>query len=55
MRDRGERLRIHVLGLVTIAPDVTPDLACAVIESITVLGALHTSPEVRAVLAELTG
>src|ERR687891_419349 len=37
-RDRGERLRINVLGLATIAPDVTPELARAAIESVTVLG-----------------
>ena len=37
----GERLKIRVLGLAVIADDVTPDLARATIESITVLGALH--------------
>jgi Arc/MetJ-type ribon-helix-helix transcriptional regulator len=48
----GERLQIHVLGLVTIARDVTPELARATITSITVLGALHASPEVRAALSD---
>src|SRR3984893_18033925 len=42
----GERLQINVLGLVTIARDVTPELARATITSVTVLGALHASPEV---------
>jgi Arc/MetJ-type ribon-helix-helix transcriptional regulator len=46
----GEMLRINVLGLATIARDVTPELARATIASITVLGALHASPEVRAAL-----
>jgi hypothetical protein len=41
-----------VLGLATIARDVTPALARATISSITVLGALHASPEVRAALAD---
>src|SRR6476661_8893203 len=48
----GTRLRIHVLGLVRIADDVSPALALQAIESITVLGALHASPAVKAALAE---
>lgn len=47
----GEMLDIKVLGLVTIAGDVTPELANATIRSITVLGALHASSGVKAVLA----
>ena len=50
----GEPLHINVLGLVTIAADVTPDLARAAIASVTVLGALHTTPEIRAALADRT-
>jgi Arc/MetJ-type ribon-helix-helix transcriptional regulator len=50
VRAAGEMLRINVLGLATIARDVTPELARATIASITVLGALHASPEVRAAL-----
>lgn len=52
--DNGERLQISVLGLATIARDVSPELARAAIQSITVLGALHASPEVRAALADRT-
>ena len=48
----GEKLQIRVLGLASIAPDVTPDLALATIESLTVLGALHASPAVKAALIE---
>ena len=51
----GERLKIRVLGLVVIADDVTPDLARAAIESITVLGALHASPELKTALADRLG
>ncbi len=47
----GQRLHINVLGLITIAQDVTPELVLATIASITVLGALHASPEVRAALS----
>ena len=43
--------RIQALGLVRIADDVTPELALEAIESITVLGALHASPRVKAALA----
>ena len=46
----GERLQIRVLGLASIAPEVSPALALATIESITVLGALHASPAVKAAL-----
>ncbi|PDT26966.1 CopG family transcriptional regulator [Rhizobium sp. L9] len=48
----GERLKIKVVGLARIASDVTPDLALATIESITVLGALQASPELKSALAE---
>ena len=48
----GERLQIHVLGLALIAPEVSPALALATIESITVLGALHASPAVKAALLQ---
>ena len=50
----GETLDIQVLGLATIASDVTPELARAAISSVQVLGALHASPAVRAALADRT-
>ena len=48
----GEKLEIRVLGLAVIADDVTPDLARATIESLTVLGALHAPAAVKAALAD---
>lgn len=54
-RAAGTMLRINVLGLATIARDVTPELARAAIASVTVLGALHASPEVRQALADRMG
>jgi Arc/MetJ-type ribon-helix-helix transcriptional regulator len=48
----GEKLRIRVLGLAVIADDVTPDLARATIESVTVLGALHAPADVKTALAD---
>ncbi len=51
IRDSGERLRIQVLGLASIADDVPPELALDTIDSLTVLGALHASPAVKRALA----
>ena len=48
----GQMLQIRVLGLASIAADVTPALALATIESLTVLGALHASPAVKAALLQ---
>jgi Arc/MetJ-type ribon-helix-helix transcriptional regulator len=53
-RERGEMLHINVLGLASIARDVTAELARAAIGSVTVLGALHASAEVRTALADRT-
>ena len=50
----GETLDIRVLGLASIAQDVSPELAKATIASISVLGMLQASPEVRAALADRT-
>ena len=50
-RAAGERLQINVLGLATIAEDVSPELALATIESITVLGAFRASAAVKRALA----
>lgn len=51
-RAAGQMLHIQVLGLASIARDVTPELARDTIASITVLGALHASPAVKAALAD---
>ena len=48
----GIRLQIQVLGMASIANDVSVELALATIESISVLGALHASNAVKAALAE---
>ena len=50
----GEKLDIRVLGLASIAPDVSQALALDTIASITVLGALHASPAVKAALMQRT-
>ncbi|QJQ94675.1 MULTISPECIES: CopG family transcriptional regulator [Halomonadaceae] len=48
----GEMLQIQVLGLASIADDVSPELALATIDSVVVLGALHASAAVKAALAD---
>src|ERR671933_2580209 len=50
-RAAGQTLHIRVLGLASIAGDITPELARATIASISVLGALHAPPAVKAALA----
>jgi mannose/fructose/N-acetylgalactosamine-specific phosphotransferase system component IIC len=52
VRAAGQTLQIHVLGLASIATDVSPELAGATIASVEVLGALHASPAVKAILAD---
>jgi Arc/MetJ-type ribon-helix-helix transcriptional regulator len=52
VRASGARLEIKVLGLATIADDVTPELAADTIESVQVLGAFRASSAVRRALAD---
>jgi Arc/MetJ-type ribon-helix-helix transcriptional regulator len=52
IRAAGETLKIKVLGLASIADDVSPDLALATIDSLEVLGAFRASPAVKVALAE---
>ena len=47
----GERLQIQVLGMASIAADVTAELALATIDSIFVLGTLQASIAVKKALA----
>lgn len=51
----GEQLQIRVLGLLQFHADVTPRLARATIESITVLGVFQASPEIKQALADRLG
>lgn len=48
----GEMVHINVLGLASISNDVTPELARATISAVSVLGALHASPAVKAALSD---
>jgi len=48
----GETLHIQVLGLASVADDVSPELARRTIASIEVLGALQISPRLREALSD---
>jgi Arc/MetJ-type ribon-helix-helix transcriptional regulator len=54
LRDAGETVHIRVLGLASIADDVSPKLALATIASVEVLGAFRASSAVKAALAPRT-
>jgi len=54
LREAGQTVDLHVLGLATIAQDVSPDLALATISSVEVLGAFRAPRDVKAALATRT-
>jgi Arc/MetJ-type ribon-helix-helix transcriptional regulator len=54
LRDAGQTVDLHVLGLATIANDVSADLALATISSVEVLGAFRAPKTVKAALANRT-
>ena len=51
LKRKNKRLSVRVLGLLSIADDVTDSLALSTIESITILGAFHATPALRKALA----
>jgi Arc/MetJ-type ribon-helix-helix transcriptional regulator len=54
LRDAGKTVPLRVLGLATIADDVTPELALATISVVEVLGAFRAPRAVKAALASRT-
>ena len=54
LRAAGKTVHLRVLGLGSIANDVSPELALATIKSVEVLGAFRASREVKAALAPRT-
>ena len=54
LRDAGQMVELRVLGLATIADDVSPELARATIAKVEVLGAFRATPAVKAALASRT-
>jgi Arc/MetJ-type ribon-helix-helix transcriptional regulator len=54
LRAAGKKIELRVLGLATIADDVSPELALATIASVEVLGAFRAPRAVKAALAPRT-
>jgi Arc/MetJ-type ribon-helix-helix transcriptional regulator len=54
LRDSGQMVELRVLGLATIADDVSPELARATIAKVEVLGAFRATRAVKAALASRT-
>jgi Arc/MetJ-type ribon-helix-helix transcriptional regulator len=54
LRDSDQMVELRVLGLASIADDVTPELALATIAEVEVLGAFRAPPAVKAALASRT-
>jgi Arc/MetJ-type ribon-helix-helix transcriptional regulator len=54
LRTAGQMVELRVLGLATIAEDVSPELALATIAAVEVLGAFRASAAVKAALATRT-
>ena len=54
LRAAGKTVQLRVLGLGSIAGDVSPELALATIEAVEILGAFRASREVKAALAPRT-
>ncbi len=52
LQQSRQKLTLRVVGLATIAADVTPELALATIDTLEVLGALHAPFEVKQALAK---
>jgi Arc/MetJ-type ribon-helix-helix transcriptional regulator len=54
LRDSGRMVELRVLGLASIADDVSPELAVATIAAVEVLGAFRAPAAVKAALAART-
>jgi Arc/MetJ-type ribon-helix-helix transcriptional regulator len=54
LQESGQVAELRVLGLATIADDVSPELAVATIARVEVLGAFRAPPAVKAALASRT-
>ena len=52
MKAKDRKLTITVIGALHLSKDISPELACEVIESVRVRGIFHASDEVKAALAD---
>src|SRR4051812_38776247 len=52
IKGKGERIRITVVGMLSLSKDIPAELASEVIESVRVHGMFHASDEVKKALAD---
>jgi Arc/MetJ-type ribon-helix-helix transcriptional regulator len=51
-REKGEKMDIHIIGMLVLANNVTPELARATINSIKVLGIFNAPEDVKEAIAD---
>jgi len=51
-KQKGEKVKMTVVGLLHLSDDITPELACEVIESIQVRGIFQAPDQVKTALAD---
>ena len=54
-KNKGTRLSLHIIGLLSLSSDIDPELAQQVIESVRVRGVFRASAEVKAALEDRIG
>ena len=52
---QGEKVSIHVVGMLHVNSDITPDLVEKAVESVKIYGILRASPRVRKALQRIGG
>lgn len=51
-KNKGEKIKINVVGFLRLSNDISPELACEVIESIQVRGIFQAGDATKAALAD---
>jgi metal-responsive CopG/Arc/MetJ family transcriptional regulator len=51
-RAKSEKIKIILIGILNLSDDITPELACDVIESIQLRGVMHAKDELKAALSD---
>lgn len=52
LKERGDKIKFNVVGMLTLAADIPAELAAEVVESVQVRGIFAASDEVKAALAD---
>lgn len=51
-QEKGEMMDIHIIGMLVLSKDISPELAASTINSIRVFGVFKASPEVKEALGD---